>query len=121
MVNSGSFPRGVTPEKPMHMPVNPTICQLMYDVGFIEKYGTGIYMMREICKEYGLSKPEYDISEIETKLIFKAGGKALIIPEFEKYGVECNARQKKALEFSFNKDFVTTGLYAEMNNVSRKT
>jgi len=38
IVNSGSFPEGVTPEKPRHIPVNPALCQLMYDVGFIEKY-----------------------------------------------------------------------------------
>jgi len=38
IVNPGSFPEGVTPEKPRHIPVNPALCQLMYDVGFIEKY-----------------------------------------------------------------------------------
>jgi len=36
IISPGSFPEGVTPEEPKHVPVNPILCQLMYDVGFIE-------------------------------------------------------------------------------------
>ena len=40
--NPGSFPPGVTPENPQHIPRNPLICQLLFDVGYIEKWGIGI-------------------------------------------------------------------------------
>jgi len=61
IISPGTFPEGVTPEEPRHVPVNPVLCQLMYDVGFIEKYGSGIYMINELCKEWGIPKPEYEL------------------------------------------------------------
>lgn len=121
IVNPGSFPKGVTPENPRHVPVNPTLCQLMYDVGFIEKYGTGIFMMKELCKEYGIPEPIYEISEVETKLIFKSGGKAVLISEIEKLGIELNERQKSALRYAFKEGFITNKIYREINKVSDET
>ena len=58
IISPGTFPEGVTPEEPKHVPVNPILCQLMYDVGFIEKYGSGIYMINELSDlvEKGLVK-----------------------------------------------------------------
>ena len=85
------------------------------DVGFIEKYGTGIYMMRELCEEHGAPKPEYEISERETKLIFKTGGKAVVLSEIEELGIELNARQKKALRHAFRDGFITNKIYREIN------
>ena len=121
IVNPGSFPKGVTPENPRHVPVNPTLCQLMYDVGFIEKYGTGIFMMKELCKEYGIPEPAYELSEYETKLIFKSGGKAVLIAEIEKLGIELNERQRIALRYVFREGFITNKIYANLNKVSNKT
>ena len=121
VVNPGGFPEGVTPENPKHVPINPLLCQLMYDVGFIEKYGTGIFMMREICKEYGIPEPNYEISDVETKLIFQSGGKAVVISEIEKYGVELNERQKKALKYVFKEGYITNKIYVDINKVSSKT
>lgn len=121
IVNSGSFPEGVTPEKPRHIPVNPALCQLMYDVGFIEKYGTGIYMIKELCEEYGIPGPEYEISDVETKLVFRSGGKAVVISEIEKLGVKLNERQSKALKYAFREGIITNRIYAEINEVSSKT
>ena len=121
IVNPGSFPEGVTPEKPRHIPVNPVLCQLMYDVGFIEKYGTGIYMIKELCEEYGIPGPEYEISDVETKLVFRSGGKAVVISEIEKLGVELNERQSRALKYAFRGGVITNKIYAEINEVSSKT
>ena len=42
IINPGHFPKGVTPSKPKHEPVNRTLSQYMYDIGFIEKYGVKI-------------------------------------------------------------------------------
>ncbi|MEA3437241.1 MAG: putative DNA binding domain-containing protein [Thermodesulfobacteriota bacterium] len=121
IVNPGSFPEGVTPEKPRHIPVNPVLCQLMYDVGFIEKYGTGIYIIKELCEEYGIPGPEYEISDVETKLVFRSGGKAVVISEIEKLGVELNERQSRALKYAFREGFITNRIYREINKVSDET
>jgi ATP-dependent DNA helicase RecG len=56
----------------------------MYDVGFIERYGTGIFIIKELCREYGIPEPVYELSEHETKLIFKSGREAILISEIEK-------------------------------------
>ena len=121
IISPGTFPEGVTPEEPRHVPVNPVLCQLMYDVGFIEKYGSGIYMINELCKEWGIPKPEYELSEVETKVIFRSGGKAIVIREIEKLGVELNERQRKALRYVLEKGFITNRLYQELNDVGKKT
>jgi len=121
IVSPGSFPKGVTPKKPKHVPINPILCQLMYDVGFIEKYGTGIYMMKETCGEYGIPEPKYEISGVETKLTFHSGGKAVILSEIEKLGVELKEREKKALKYAFEKGFITNKIYTDINKVSNKT
>lgn len=121
IISSGSFPKGVTPEKPKHVPVNPVLCQLMYDVGFIEKYGSGIYMINELCDEWGIPKPEYELSEVETKVIFRSGGKAIVISEIEKLGVELKERQKKGLKIIFGKGRISNADYAEMFKISRNT
>lgn len=88
---------------------------------FIERYGTGIYMINELCEEYGIPKPEYDISDIETKLSFRSGGKAVVISEIEKLGVELNKRQRNALEYAFREGVITNKIYREINKVSDET
>ncbi len=121
IISPGSFPKGVTPEKPKHIPVNPVLCQLMYDVGLIEKYGSGIYMINELCEEWGILKPEYELSEVETTVSFRSGGKAIVISEIEKTGVELNERQKKALRYVLEKGFITNRSYQELNDIGKKT
>ena len=121
IISPGPFPEGVTPEKPKHVPVNPILCQLMYDVGFIEKYGSGIYMVNELCEKWGISRPEYELSEVETKVIFRSSGKAIVIGEIEKLGVELNKRQRVGLKTIFEKGKITNADYAKMFKISRNT
>ena len=120
-ISPGAFPEGVTPKNPKHVPVNPVLCQLMYDVGFIEKYGSGIYMINELCNEWGLQRPEYELSEVETKVIFRSSGKAIVISEIEKLGVELNERQKEGVKIIFEKGKITNADYAKMFEISRNT
>jgi ATP-dependent DNA helicase RecG len=68
--NPGSFPPGVTPEKPLHVPRNPLLAQYMYDLGYTEKYGIGITRMREFCKLNGYPDPEFILEESFTRVIF---------------------------------------------------
>ena len=121
VISPGSFPEGVMPQKPKHVPVNPILCQLMYDVGLIEKYGSGIYMINELCEEWGIPKPEYDLGEVDTTVIFRSGGKAIVISEIEKLGVELNDRQSDGLKIIFEKGKITNADYAENFNISRNT
>ena len=69
IINPGHFPEGVTPRKPVHKPVNKVLSQYMYDIGLIEKYGSGIVMVRNSLKENGNKDLEYNFNEIETKTI----------------------------------------------------
>ena len=121
IISPGTFPEGVTPEEPKHVPVNPILCQLMYDVGFIEKYGSGIYMINELCEGWGIPKPEYRLSEVETTVIFKSSGKAIVTSEIEKLGVELNERQREGLKIIFEKGKITNADYAKVFKISRNT
>jgi ATP-dependent DNA helicase RecG len=71
----------------------------MRDVGFIEKYGSGIYFMSDVCRDYGIPEPKFELSALETKLIFRSAGESVIVSEIEKLDVELNKRQKNALKF----------------------
>jgi ATP-dependent DNA helicase RecG len=121
IINPGPFPEGVSPEKPTHKPRNPILCQLMRDVGFIEKYGSGIYFMKNLCREWGIKEPEYEITETKTKVIFRSAGESILISEIEKIGVKMNLRQKRALEYALKEGFLTNKLYREINKVSDET
>ncbi len=93
----------------------------MRDVGYIEKYGTGIYFMKDVCEEWGIPEPEFIVSDIETKVIFRSGGKAVVISEIENLGVELNDRQRNALKYAFMKGFINNQIYREINGVSDET
>jgi len=121
IISPGTFPEGVTPEEPKHVPVNPVLCQLMYDVGFIEKYGSGIYMINELCKEWGIPRPKYRLNEVETTVIFRSGGKAIVVSEIEKLGVELNERQREGLKIVLEKGKITNADYARVFKISRNT
>ncbi len=118
IINPGTFPKGVTPEKPVHKPVNEVISQQVYDIGFIDKYGSGIYMMNDLSEKWGNKEPYYDLHPLETKIIFESQiqeSTYIEIPD------ELNERQKKALYFAQKKGFITRKEYVEINNISHET
>jgi ATP-dependent DNA helicase RecG len=45
--NPGGLLPGVSLDDPEHVPRNPSLCNLMYEIGMIERYGYGIRMMRK--------------------------------------------------------------------------
>ena len=121
IISPGMFPESVTPDKPKHVPVNPLLCQLVYDIGLIEKYGSGIYMINELCEDWGIAKPTYDLSEADTTVIFISGGKSIVISEIEKMGVELNDRQREGLKMILENGKITNADYAENFKISRNT
>ncbi len=68
-INPGSFPPGVSPDKPTHKPRNPILSQYMYDMGFMEKYGVGIIRMKQLCAASRI-KLTYSLDSFETRLTF---------------------------------------------------
>jgi ATP-dependent DNA helicase RecG len=108
IVSPGSFPKGVTPEKPEHKPVNKLLSKLMYDIGYIEKYGSGIYLENDLCLKNGNKKPVYEISPVQTKVIFKSQVKDVTVVEADEAIISrLNERQKQ---------FVKSGI----KDISRK-
>ncbi|MDG6225734.1 MAG: ATP-binding protein [Candidatus Thermoplasmatota archaeon] len=73
IINAGGFPPGVDPENPIHKPRNPILSQYFYDLGYVERYGSGIRRMITSCLDLGISPPRFHIREFETKVIFSLG------------------------------------------------
>ena len=116
IVSPGSFPDGVTPEMPIHKPVNSILSSYMYDIGLIEKYGSGIYLENKLCRMNGNEKPIYDLADIETKVIFKSQVRTISMDVIEeKHGL--NDRQKKAIEYIAENGKITTKEYVDLVNV----
>ena len=69
--NPGSFPPGTSPENPIPIPRNPILYELMFQIGYVERQGGGIDMMRRLSNEYGIDM-KYDIKPYYTRLTFKA-------------------------------------------------
>lgn len=69
--NPGSFPPGVTPEIPEHRPRNPLLAQYFYDVGLIEKYGSGIEKMRMACRQIKGLSLDFELHPTSTTVVFQ--------------------------------------------------
>ncbi|MFA4956769.1 MAG: RNA-binding domain-containing protein [Candidatus Methanoperedens sp.] len=69
--NPGSFPLGVTPDAPEHKPRNPLLAQYMYDMGYIEKYGSGINKIKEACRVHPIAGVEFILKPYRTEVVFK--------------------------------------------------
>jgi len=122
VVSPGPFPKGVTPEKPEHRPVNKILSQLMYDIGYIEKYGSGIYLENELCLKNGNEKPVYEITANQTKVVFKSQVKDVTVLEIGEKALEgLNERQRKAVEYLKQNGSITKGKYMEITQISHKT
>ncbi len=121
VINPGTFPEGVTPEHPIHKPVNPVLCSFVYDIGFIEKYGSGIKMINRLCQRWGNPKPCYKLHPIETKIIFESQVKEPTYIEVADISDKLNERQKKTLYFAQKKEAITRKEYMEINKISHKT
>ena len=121
VINPGSFPEGVSPDEPVHKPVNPILCQFMYDVGFIERYGSGIKMMKRLCRQWGNKEPHYKLHPLETKIIFDSPIKETTYVDVADISERLNERQKKALFYAMRKGFITRRDYMKVNEVSVRT
>ena len=120
IINPGSFPEDVSPHKPIHRPVNPILSQLMYDVGFVERYGSGIIMMQRLCKEWENKEPYYDLHPLETKIIFDSPIQDTTLLEVEDISEQLNDRQKNAFFYAQRHGVISKKEYMDINQVSHR-
>ena len=72
----GKLPSGLRIEdlyNPEHKSIirNKLIAQVFYDIGLIEKYGSGTGRIIELCKEHGLPEPEFREDSIGFSTTFR--------------------------------------------------
>ena len=119
IINPGGFPEGVSPEKPFHKPVNAVLSNYMYDIGFIEKYGSGIYLESKLCEENGNKPPIYELHDIETKVIFKSQVKIVTVDlQKMRHQLVLNDRQQKTVEYLIERGKITTKEYVSLHDIS---
>ncbi|MDE0018723.1 MAG: helix-turn-helix domain-containing protein [Candidatus Poribacteria bacterium] len=121
VINPGTFPEGVSPDAPVHEPVNPILSQFMYDIGFIERYGSGIKMMKRLSNEWGNKAPRYEFHPLETKIIFDSPIQESTYVEIDDISEQLNERQKNAFSYVQRHGQIATKEYVEINSVSRQT
>lgn len=119
IVSPGPFPQGVSPKKPEHKPVNKILSSLMYDIGYIEKYGSGIYLENELCLKNKNPKPVYEIDSVQTKVTFKSQVKDVTVIEIDETVMsQLNERQKKAVAYVKERGSIKREEYIKINNIS---
>lgn len=69
--NPGNFPPGITVEAPEHKPRNPQLAQYMYDMGYIEKYGSGINKIKKACSMHPFAEVEFFLKPYRTEVVFR--------------------------------------------------
>jgi ATP-dependent DNA helicase RecG len=129
-VNSpGSLPPGVTVENidRKHVLRNKLVANYLYDIYYIEKWGTGITKMRRLMREHGLAEPVLeDLGGFFAVTFYGPGENILdLIPEqgvvdLKELGL--NERQIEALRLMVNEGReMTNRTYREMFDISRQT
>jgi ATP-dependent DNA helicase RecG len=129
-VNSpGGLPPGVTLSniERKHVLRNPLIANYLYDIFYIEKWGTGIARMRRAMRDYGLAEPKLeDLGDFFAVTFYGPGDRILdLIPEegvtdLRQLGL--TDRQIEALRIMTNEGKeLTNAIHRQLFNVSRNT
>jgi len=106
--NPGSFPPGTSPDDPRPIPRNPTLYELMFEVGLVERQGSGIEMMKNLCRQ----------SNVNLKIISKG---MFTTVEFEYSITEIlDPTEKKILEI-LEENELSSSEIAEIINLSKPT
>jgi hypothetical protein len=117
--NPGKLPIGITIEDlyKTHKSVlrNRLIAQIFFDIGLIEKWGTGIQRIIDSCQKQNLPIPIFEEYQ-GFRVIFR---KPYAKEELEKLGL--NERQIKAVEYIEKIGSITNREYQKLTLVSRMT
>ncbi len=119
--NPGRLLPGITIEdlyKKEHKSVirNKQIAQVFYDIGYIEKYGSGTIKIIELCKQHGIPLPDFREVTAGFSVIFR---KDLYTEEYLR-NLGLNERQIMAVMYVKEKGRITNTEYQRLNNISRQ-
>lgn len=117
--NPGNLLPGITIEdlyKKEHKSVirNRQIAQVFYDIGYIEKYGSGTIKIIELCKLHGIPLPDFK----EVTAGFLVTFRKDIYTEDHLVRLGLNERQIKAVMYVKERGKVTNKEYREMTGLS---
>jgi ATP-dependent DNA helicase RecG len=118
----GELPIGTTIEDlfdPSHQsnPRNTLITQVFYDIGEIERYGSGIQRMMEDCQKAGLPVPEFKEAFGGFQVIFR---KDIYTEEYLR-SLGLNERQIRAVIYVKERGKINNSEYQKLNNISKRS
>ena len=100
-------------------PPNKLIAEAFYNVGLIERWGTGTLLIADALKAQGSPPPEFDLSSQHSfKLMMRT---ALTHPEPPETTSELNERQLKAIEYLRSNKTITNAEYQNLAGTSKAT
>lgn len=100
-------------------PPNKLIAESLYNIGLIERWGTGTLQIANALKAQGLPPPQFDVSTQETfKLLLSA---VPLRPERRTQESRLNERQVQALEYLRSHERLTNAQYQKLFDASRAT
>jgi len=119
--NPGKLPPGISVEdlyKKEHQSVirNQLIAQVFYDIGFIEKYGSGTTKIIELCKKHRLPLPEFMEVFNGFLIVFR---KDIYTEEYLR-NLGLNERQIKAVMYVKERRRITNKEYQELCGVKKR-
>ncbi len=122
IVSPGKLPPGLRVEElysEEHRSVirNKLIAQVFYDMGYIERYGSGTTRIMGICSEEGFPEPEFRESGMWFGVVFR---KDIYNEEYLR-SLGLNERQIKAVMYVKENGRITNREYRDIGGVSNKT
>ena len=120
--NPGGLPFDLTIQDlldPSHSsrPRNKLIAQVFYDMGIIERYGSGIQRIIDACTKAGLSMPIFEEKFGGFMITFRKD----IFTESYLKELGLNERQIKAVMYVKSTGKITNNEYQKLNKVSKRT
>ena len=120
--NPGKLPVGITIKElynKEHKSVirNKLISNIFYDIGFIERYGSGTLRMIDLCKEQELPSPEFVEISGGFMVVFR---KDVFTEDYLK-SLGLNERQISAIDYVKKKGKITNREYQTLTKTSRQT
>jgi ATP-dependent DNA helicase RecG len=72
IITPGGLPAGMKAEDLglRSVPRNPLLFSLFYRMNLVEKIGSGVQRIRDLCREYGVAKPKFEVSEHWVTVVF---------------------------------------------------
>ena len=95
---------------------NKLIARVFYDMGYIEKYGSGTIKIIDLCKRHGLPSPEFKEVSAGFSVVFRKD----VYTEEYLHNLGLNERQIKAVMYVKEKGRITNTEYQELTKISRQ-